>query len=42
MQGRYQASIENIPTILKDVFEIFVETHHSKMFIRKLQLLSPE
>ena len=39
MQGRYQASIESIPSILRDIFELFIETHNSKNFIRKHQLL---
>lgn len=42
MRQKYHTSNEHIPAILKDIFEVFVETHNSKQFLRKLELLTGE
>ena len=40
IRSTYNTTIEVIPSLLRDIFEVFVETHNSKQFIRKNQLLS--
>ena len=42
MRQKYHTSCEIIPTILKDIFEVFIETHNSKMFLKKNELLTAE
>ena len=42
LRQKYHTSSEVIPPILKDIFEIFVDTHNSKMFLRKMELLTGE
>ena len=42
LRQKYHTSSEVIPPILRDIFEIFIEGHNSKMFLRKFELLTAD
>ena len=42
MREKYHTSSEVIPQILRDTFEIFIDTHNSKQFLRKYELMTSE
>jgi len=39
MRSKYYVTNDNIPALLRDIFEIFVETHNSKQFLKKFDFV---
>ena len=42
LKQQYFTSVDNLPHILRDVFEVFVDTHSNKIVLTRCGLVTPE